>query len=194
MKIKLHGIIAKKFKKELYFSSEIDREFVFDALSANLPQFQIFIQRQAQKGIFYELIWDKKEYNIVPIICGNIGTVVNLIASTITNSLLGFAIGGITNLLSPAEEESFAGVEESVVLQSTRFQNLENKEEQGSKVPVGYGRLRVGSKLIMQYTEPVNWSTAREVESNQGKSPPNLQYLNPAEATSVLKKGKRIYE
>jgi predicted phage tail protein len=184
MKIKLHGILAHKFKKEILFPFQIDREFVFDALNVNFPQFRFFIQKQAQTGIFYELIKKENEYNIVPIICGNIGAVFNFIASTLTQGALGFvtsfAIGGITNLISPQDEESYGGVEEAVVLQSTRFQNLENKEEQGSKVPVGYGRLRVGSKLIIQYTEPVNWSEERLDNRSRIFDEPTTTYLNPA--------------
>jgi len=182
MKIKLHGILAHKFKKEVSFPFEIDEELIFDALSANLPQFRLFIQQQAQKGILYELIKSKKEYNIVPIISGNIGAVLNLFVSTLFQGVLGLAqsmaIGGILNLISPADEESYGGAEEAVVLQSTRFQNLENKEQQGSKVPIGYGRLKVGSKLVMQYTEPVNWRNRRDIKNEEFEEP-DTTYLNP---------------
>lgn len=183
MKIKLHGILAHKFKKEVSLPFEIDEEFIFDALNANLPQFRLFIQQQAQKGVLYQLIKSEKEYNIVPIICGNIGAVLNFVGSTLFRGVLGFAqsvaIGGILNLISPADEESYGGAEEAVVLQSTRFQNLENKEEQGSKVPIGYGRLKVASKLVMQYTEPVSWRNERDIKNEEFEEP-DTTYLNPA--------------
>ena len=189
MLIKLHGIVARKFKKELEIPSEIDESFLFEILNMKFDGFKLFIQRQAQEGVFYKMIKEDEDYHVVPVICGNIAALVPIL-SQVAGSFLGnfvtnLAIGGIMNIISPVEEEAYAGAESTVVLQSTRFMGLENKERQGSKIPVGYGRLRIGSKLIMQYKKPISWSELREIENTSDFNAQLLpSYLNPTESIS----------
>lgn len=183
MKVKLHGVLSHKFKEEIDFPFEVHRSLIFDALSANLSGFKLFIQRKAQDGVVFEIVETDQNYDIVPIICGNIGSLSALGGQLFMNAAMGltksFAIGGILSMLSPSEEDSSSAVDESVVLQSTRFSNLENKEGQGSKVPVGYGRLRIASKLVMQYTEPQSWAESRDIENVSDFSYVIEEYLNP---------------
>ena len=188
MLIKLHGIIARRFKEELDIPSEIDESFLFEILNMKFDGFKLFIQRQAQEGVFYKMIKEDEDYHVVPVICGNIAALVPIL-SQVAGSFLGnfvtnLAIGGIMNIISPVEEEAYAGVESAVVLQSTRFMGLENKERQGSKVPVGYGRLRIGSKLVMQYTTPISWSELREIENTSDFNREVPSYLNPTQSIS----------
>ena len=188
MLIKLHGIVARKFKKELEIPSEIDESFLFEILNMKFDGFKLFIQRQAQEGVFYKMIKEDEDYHIVPVICGNVAALVPILTqvagSFLGNFLSSMAIGGIMNIISPAEEEAGMGAESTVVLQSTRFSGLENKASQGSKIPVGYGRLRIGSKLVMQYKEPIEWSESREIENTTNFPGEVLQYLNPTVSSS----------
>lgn len=184
MSIKLHGIIAKKFAEELDIPSDIDESFLFDILNMKFNGFKLFIQRQAQKGVFYQTVKLDEDYHIIPIICGNIAAIGALLTSQLFGSILGnfvtnAIVGGIMALISPISEQQTVGAEEVAVLQSTRFSGLENKQSQGSKVPVGYGRLRIGSKLVMQHKKPIEWSAFREIENTDNFGLSNEEYLNP---------------
>jgi len=183
MSIKLHGIIARRFEKELDIPSEIDESFLFEILNMKFNGFRLFVQQQAQKGIYYKLIKVDEDYHVVPVIYGTVAAVGaiagQLIGSFLGNFVTNLAIGGIMNMITPAEEQQNAGAESEVVLQSTRFSGLENKPRQGSKVPVGYGRLRIGSKLIMQHVRPIEWSSYREIENKDNFGRKNNYYLNP---------------
>ena len=184
MLIQLHGIIARKFEKELEIPSEIDESFLFEVLNTKFNGFKLFVQRQAQEGIFYKTIKVDGDYHIVPVIYGNIGAAVGFLfkvaGSFLGNFVSSMALGGIMNMISPVEDDS-VGTSAAVVLQSTRFSGLENKTQQGSKVPVGYGRLRIGSKLIMQHNKPINWSESRnvEVENTSYSNQTDIEYFNP---------------
>ena len=185
MLIKLHGIAARKFKKEVEVPSEIDESFLFEILNMKFDGFKLFIQRQAQEGVFYKMIKEDEDYHVVPVICGNIAAALPVLGSIAGNFLGNFvtnlAIGGIMSMITPIEEEAYAGAEATVVLQSTRFMGLENKQREGSKIPVGYGRLRIGSKLIMQYKKPISWSKQREIENTSNFNRRAPSYLNPTE-------------
>lgn len=185
MSIKLHGIIARRFEKELDIPPEIDESFLFEILNMKFNGFRLFIQRQAQEGVFYETVKVDEDYHIVPVIVGSVGAILGAITSQLFTSFLGsFAtnaiIGGIMGMISPVEEEQTAGAESAVILQGSRFSGLENKTRQGSKVPIGYGRLRIGSKLIMQYARPIEWSSYRQIENQDNFDGIQNLYLNPA--------------
>ena len=189
MLIKLHGIIARRFKEELDIPSEIDESFLFEILNMKFDGFKLFIQRQAQEGVFYKVIKVDDDYHIVPVIYGNIAAAVTFVTQLggafLGNFLTNLAIGGIMNIITPVEEEAYAGAEATVVLQSTRFMGLENKQRAGSKVPIGYGRLRIGSQLVMQYKKPISWSELREIENTSDFNAQLLpSYLNPTESIS----------
>jgi len=189
MSIKLHGIIARRFEEKLDIPSEIDESFLFEILNMKFNGFKLFIQRQAQEGVFYKTIKVDEDYHIVPVICGNIGAMAGMIGSQLLSSFVGnfvtsAILGGIMGMISPVEAEEGMGAESTVVLQSTRFSGLENKASQGSKIPVGYGRLRIGSKLVMQYKEPIEWSESREIENTTNFPGEVLQYLNPTVSSS----------
>tara|TARA_B110001450_G_C17646032_1_gene491261 strand:- start:433 stop:1002 length:570 start_codon:yes stop_codon:yes gene_type:complete len=180
MPIKLHGIIANKFKAELDIPSEIDESFLFDILNAQFNGFKLFIQRQAQKGVFYQTVKLDEDYHVVPVICGNDpSALIGMVGSMAGNFLGSFAIGGIMGMMTPDAEQQNAGAESVVVLQSTRFSALENVERQGQKVPVGYGRLRIGSKLIMQYKTPIDIHQNRDIENTENYDLSETAYLNP---------------
>ena len=191
MLIKLHGIIARRFKEELDIPSEIDESFLFEILNMKFDGFKLFIQRQAQEGVFYKMIKEDEDYHVVPVICGNIAAAVTFVTQLggafLGNFLTNLAIGGIMNIITPVEEEAYAGAEATVVLQSTRFMGLENKQRAGSKVPIGYGRLRIGSQLVMQYKKPISWSENRKIQTPIGSSVGReLVYLNPTEFTNTI--------
>lgn len=68
---------------------------------------------------------------------------------------VGFVVGGVMSLLFPPPVPSF---QQDVQSKSYLFSSLENSTVQGAPVPVGYGRMRIGSKIIETSLEPVNLS------------------------------------
>lgn len=60
---------------------------------------------------------------------------------------VGLIVGGVATLLAPDIE----AVEEVGSTESSSFKNAKNLIGQGYPVPVGYGRLRIGSNLISAY-------------------------------------------
>lgn len=155
-KISLHGLLAKQIGEEFNFSRI---NSVFDVvcfLELKNPGFRSLISQQAQKGFDYEFIINghklkKEELNktvifetvdIVPCVSGK--DPVSFTIALVVNLMM----AGITYLMTPTENIESQDITASVKSQSFYFANTLNKAEQGRAVPVGYGRLRVGSEII----------------------------------------------
>lgn len=155
-KISLHGLLAKQVGQEFYFSRI---NSIFDAvrfLELKNPNLRSLISKQVEKGFDYEFIVNgsklKKEevgkvtkfetIDIVPCVSGKDPTV--FLISLMVNLM----VAGITYLLTPVQEIEVGDIEASVEAKSFYFANIMNGANQGRTVPVGYGRLRVGSEII----------------------------------------------
>ncbi len=107
-----------------------------------------------------------KEIHIVPTVCGSgvaaiaVG-LVSVLASSAIGGLVGsvlYAVGmaaisfGISSLMSkpPDANNASRNATTSATSRSFLFTNKENIVQQGNPVPVGYGRLRIGSAVIQQ--------------------------------------------
>jgi hypothetical protein len=173
----LHGILAKEFKQSFSLAIKRPKE-VFDAVSCSHSNFRNRIVELAKQGVHFALLVDGKKMtsmeelsiasdnqkiDIVPVICGS-GPLV-LVVVGVAVSLGGAAIGGMVGslLVSVGVGLFMMGIQmmlapkpkmerpESVVnsaKQSFLFSSKANIAEQGIPVPVGYGRLRVGSAVI----------------------------------------------
>lgn len=107
-----------------------------------------------------------KEIHIVPTICGSgvaalVVGFISVVASASVGGLLGsvlYAVGmaaisyGISSLLAKPPDSNNASRTSttSATSRSFLFTNKENIVQQGNPVPVGYGRLRIGSAVIQQ--------------------------------------------
>lgn len=155
-KISLHGLLAKQVGQEFYFSRI---NSIFDAvrfLELKNPNLRNLISKQVEKGFDYEFIVNgaklKKEevgevtkfetIDIVPCVSGKDPTV--FLISLMVNLM----VAGVTYLLTPVQEIEVGDIEASVEAKSFYFANIMNGANQGRTVPVGYGRLRVGSEII----------------------------------------------
>lgn len=155
-KISLHGLLAKQVGQEFYFSRI---NSIFDAvrfLELKNPNLRSLISKQVEKGFDYEFIVNgsklKKEevgkvtkfetIDIVPCVSGKDPTV--FLISLMVNLM----VAGVTYLLTPVQEIEVGDIEASVEAKSFYFANIMNGANQGRTVPVGYGRLRVGSEII----------------------------------------------
>lgn len=170
--IRLHGILAKEFGEEMYCNIRRPKE-VFAAIDANKPNFIKRITELLQEGIHYSIVIDGmdvkeitelsvlKQFNkidIVPAIVGT-GPLVALIGAAVmiagATSALAVGIGavilgiGLQMTLAPKPKSSErAEATISARNESFAFSSKANLTQQGSPVPVGYGRLRIGSSVI----------------------------------------------
>ncbi len=168
--ITLHGILAKEFKRTFNLAIKRPKE-VFDAISCSHENFRNRLVELANQGIHFTLLVDGKKLNtleelsiaaeykkidIVPLVCGA-GKVLGVILTVIGFVLmftpfapLGVALfsAGLQILLTPDPKIERPKADVSGAKQSFIFSSKANVAEQGIPIPVGYGRLRVGSAVI----------------------------------------------
>ena len=173
MQIIMHGLLSHKFEKIIEVDQSIEKDLLIDFIGSRHKNFKIFLKKSANQGNFYEIIESNKIFHFVPVITGTIGAAAmaaigSMAGKFIAGAVTNIAIGGLLQLISPAEEEGFDGAEDVVVLQSTRFQGLQNVASEGDKVPIGYGRLKIGSHIINQYSENINTSKKNNISEIDG--------------------------
>lgn len=172
--IHLHGILAKEFGKEMVLNIRKPKE-IFNAIDCNKPNFIKRVFDLAKEGIHYSIIVDgqnikemtelsvSKQCNRIDIVPAIVGAgpaiaiigLVALIAGTVAEMALVATLGsmllgiGLQMMLAPKPkpeqrpEATVSGLQDSFV-----FSSKANLAQQGIPVPVGYGRLRVGSAII----------------------------------------------
>ena len=153
--IRLHGILAQKYGK--VFEMEIDKpRDVIRAIDANREGFRKTVVDLQKQGFAYELIVNKKRLNkeefsnnkkpqeidFVPFIVGSgpetwIMLAISLISAVVQYALMdpGTIDGG---------QSTVSGDNKSLMFSSSQV----NLAAQGSPLPIGYGRLKVGSSII----------------------------------------------
>lgn len=177
----LHGKLGKKFGKHHKFliKKPID---AIKALMANKKGFYKAYKTWGREGKLYQIICDNKiietndelvnnkeikEIHICPIIAGagdNVQGIGQIIVGTLLivvgvmtsnpyliNAGIAIAVGGVMSILFPPPTPTF---ESNVQSKSFLFSSTENSTVQGVPVPIGYGRLRVGSKVISTSLQP----------------------------------------
>jgi predicted phage tail protein len=155
-KINLHGILKYEFGEIIPLSISRPKE-VIDAIDSVKKNFRARIYELARENIHFNIIADGesikninqlemkknfKQIDIVPVIGGGWVWVVIQIAITIISM-------AIQLMMQPKPPESKQlSSEISGNKQSFLFSSKGNLTQQGNPVPVGYGRLRVGSSII----------------------------------------------
>ena len=174
----LHGILAKEFRKNFSLAIKRPKEIFdaiscshsnFRNRIAELANqgihFALLVDGKKMTAIEdLSVASDNQKIDIVPVICGA-GAVVAVVgvAFAIGGAAVGigttiggflFAVGfglammGIQMMLAPKPKMERPESEVSAAKQSFLFSSKANAAEQGIPVPVGYGRLRVGSAVI----------------------------------------------
>lgn len=171
----IHGLLAKEFGRKFKFSLGRPKDAIA-AIDANKKGFTNRIIELAKKGAHYSIVVDgivankfslergtPKDIHIVPMISGSAGVVtaigVILYAAAIyapEYAAILIAIGsiaisyGITNLMQKNNQSDVgsASATANALNKSFLFSNGENVTEQGNPLPIGYGRLRIGSAVI----------------------------------------------
>jgi len=182
----IHGLLAKEFGRKFKFSLGRPKDAIA-AIDANKKGFTNRIIELAKKGAHYSIVVDgivankfslergtPKDIHIVPMISGSAGVVtaigVILYAAAIyapEYAAILIAIGsiaisyGITNLMQKNNQSDVgsASATANALNKSFLFSNGENVAEQGNPLPIGYGRLRIGSAVIQSTIKsfPSKW-------------------------------------
>jgi len=175
--VKLLGELGKKFGKKHTLAISSPAEAV-RALCANFPDFEKFVISSSDRGVGYKVLSDRsqidvdtlhdpasKSVTIAPVLAGAGGSVGKIIlgATLIAASFfvpglspfvanfvfsvgVSLAISGVTQMLSPVPQSN--GPAETQTEPSYLFNGPLNTTAQGHPVPIGYGRLLVGSAVI----------------------------------------------
>jgi predicted phage tail protein len=171
--VTLHGILAKEFRKTFSLAIKRPKE-VFDAISCAHGNFRNRIVELANQGIHFTLLVDGKKMtsieelsivsdnqkiDIVPLVCGHgplafvIPFILKAGAFIAQNAILSqlavsVVMMGLQMALAPKPKMDRPSADVNSAKQSFLFSSKANTAEQGIPVPVGYGRLRVGSAVI----------------------------------------------
>lgn len=155
-KINLHGILKYEFGEIIPLSISRPKE-VIDAIDSVKKNFRARIYELARENIHFNIIADGesikninqlemkknfKQIDIVPVIGGGWVWVVIQIAVMVISMAIQLMMQP-----KPPEAKQLSS-EISGNKQSFLFSSKGNLTQQGNPVPVGYGRLRVGSSII----------------------------------------------
>jgi|TARA_R110002020_G_scaffold284904_2_gene500430 predicted phage tail protein len=163
--VKIHGILAREYGSSFKFSLPNPKN-VLEAIDCNRSGFIKRLVELQKQGFCYDIIINKKRVtqeehisgvrspetiDLVPAIAGSgpafflplVGG--SALLANIASALF-FAV--ISYALTPKPEVEALEIEADASKASLIFSNTVNVASQGSPVPIGYGRLKVGSQVI----------------------------------------------
>lgn len=153
--IRLHGILAQKYGEVFKMDISKPRD-VIRAIDANRDGFRKTVMDLQKEGFSYEILVNKKRLNkesflnskkaqeidLVPFIVGSGTELLVALIFSLVSAVIQFA------LMDPGTidggESTVGGANESMMFSSSQI----NLAAQGSPLPIGYGRLKVGSSVI----------------------------------------------
>ena len=194
--IYLHGILAQEYGKVFKYHIAKPKD-ALKAIDANREGFIPRILQLQQKGFLYDIIVDKQKVvsahqleiggveriDIVPAIVGSgfIGTAVSWLFSgkVLANIVVAVGLAAVQYALTPKPdlgmpEQQRLSAEAAAQKSSYIFSTEINTAEQGTNVPLGYGRLKVGSAVIQSSMK--SFPTIKRSSSELGKT-----HQNPTE-------------
>ena len=184
--IRLHGILAKEYTD--VFSMKIGNpSSVFAAIDCNRKGFTKRVIELQKQGFVYNVIVNKtritdgykmdgmkdpETIDLVPVIVGSGAVGLFLFGGTsiLGSAVASLALAGISYALSPKPDTQDQQV--SATADATKssfvFGGVVNTASQGTPVPIGYGRLKVGSKVIQATIKsfPQNQQTQNVLTAN----------------------------
>ena len=184
--IRLHGILGKEYEK--VFSMKIDNpSSVLSAIDCNRSGFIKRVIELQKQGLAYDIIVDKtratrpedlnnakvpETIDLVPVIVGS-GPFATLFTFMFGGGFMGSLVGGlafsaISYALAPKPEVQGVEATAQASRSSFVFGSPLNTASQGTPVPVGYGRLKVGSKVVQASVKsfPQNQQTQNVLTAN----------------------------
>lgn len=163
--VKIHGILAREYGNSFKFDLPNPKN-VLEAIDCNKTGFIKRLVQLQKQGFCYDIIINKKRVtqeehisgvrnpetiDLVPAIAGSGPAVFlplvggNALLANIASALF-FAV--VSYALTPKPEVEALEIEADAAKSSLIFSNTVNVASQGSPVPIGYGRLKVGSQVI----------------------------------------------
>tara|TARA_R110000824_G_scaffold388164_1_gene583641 strand:- start:3743 stop:4378 length:636 start_codon:yes stop_codon:yes gene_type:complete len=163
--VRLHGVLAKEYGQNFCLSVGTPRN-VLHAIDANRDGFIARVIQLHKEGCVYEILINKKRVkdqneqdqnnphtiDLVPAITGS-GPIAAAIAflgsgTLLANISLAIIFSAISFALSPRPEVEQIEATAQASKSSLVFSNIVNTASQGVPLPIGYGRLKVGSQVI----------------------------------------------
>ena len=169
--VNIHGILAREYGSSFTLSMPNPKD-VLEAIDCNKQGFLQRLVELQREGLCYDIIINKTRItngsdmdnmlnpatiDLVPAISGSGELMIPIIASFgVKGSALTFMAGlanavlfaAISYALTPKPENEALEIAGDASKSSMIFSNTANVASQGSPVPLGYGRLRVGSQVI----------------------------------------------
>ena len=184
--IRLHGILAKEYTD--VFSMKIGNpSSVFAAIDCNRKGFTKRVIELQKQGFVYDVIINKtritsgykmdgmkdpETIDLVPVIIGSGAVGLFLFGGTsiLGSAVASLALAGISYALSPKPDTQDQRVSATAEASKSSFVfgGVVNTASQGTPVPIGYGRLKIGSKVIQATIKsfPQNQQTQNVLTAN----------------------------
>jgi predicted phage tail protein len=159
-KVYLHGALGKRFGKTWDLNVSSPGEAIA-AIFANNPEVEKYLNKKQQEGVIYGikksgeqgfteskefLLSTEKDLHIFPIAQGSGGFAVSLIMTAITTAA--------SMYISKKMAEAMERDDETLKVQtkSYMYNGKENRFTQGQNVPLGYGKLNIGTNVVSACT------------------------------------------
>lgn len=162
----IHGILAREYGDNFKLSLPNPKD-VLEAIDCNRSGFIQRLVELQKEGFCYDIIIDKKRVtqeehmtgvkhpktiDLVPAISGAgfLAPIIGLFTGGGFLAAVAKAVlfAAISYALTPKPEVEALEIEADASKSSLIFSNTVNVASQGSPVPIGYGRLKVGSQVI----------------------------------------------
>jgi predicted phage tail protein len=214
--INLHGLLAKEYEKKFVLKLAKARDVV-RAIDCNKKGFLRRINELKKDGLHYEIIVNRGKIggeidriDLVPMIVGSAGVGASGMSGgmnwggLVTNLAIGVGTAMLSKALKPKPEQrpDVGGTVTSdrnplnddpvtfnsrAAVASMLFNNVANIASQGEPVPIGYGRLKIGSSVVQATVKsfPMSHRTALAFQQNPfgdfaAEDLPNVQQIYSA--------------
>lgn len=185
--IRLHGVLAKEYGQNFCLSVGRPKN-VLHAIDANRDGFIARVIQLYKEGCVYEVIINKKRFDnqedsqdpddpetidLVPAITGSgpaffLPLLGNLLLANIASAVF---FAAVSYALTPQPEVQQVEATAQANKQSQIFSNTENVASQGAPLPLGYGRLKIGSQIIQSTVK--SYPQHQRTEETLGSQKPN---------------------
>jgi len=175
-KIKLHGILAKEYGEIFNMKISKPRD-VIKAIDCNRSGFRKRVVDLQKQGFVYDILVDKKrmtkesflnskspyQIDLVPVIVGSGLPLLEVILIAVAQVAISYALMDPGTL--DGGEASVGSTKGSLLFQGGNA----NVASQGSPIPIGYGRLKVGSQIVQSSVKsfPQSIESSKVMTSNQ---------------------------
>ena len=170
----LHGELSDLFANDIYLDALTPNDAIM-GLCVNFPKFKQYFISKSEAGVDFQFVDTKdktyerfcgniilreKEYHIIPSPQGQAGLagMGGMLGNFAMNFGMSYGLQKLADKLNFTEEENIPEYE-IIETNSFLYTDNENRAEQGTPVPIVYGQLRVGTKVIHSSVENYDFDT-----------------------------------